>query len=75
MLLKTLRQIEFLCERNNPEFPLTLGRDFAGVVIAKGSSVSSFELGDEVYGVVKPQSRGCHAEYTVTSNTLVRTSP
>jgi NADPH2:quinone reductase len=32
------------------EFPVTLGRDFAGVVEATGGSVGSYRPGDEVYG-------------------------
>ena len=32
------------------EFPVTLGRDFAGVVEAVGSSVSLYGAGDEVFG-------------------------
>lgn len=74
MLLKNLRQFDSLCQSSTSELPLVLGRDFAGVVVGKGSSVTDFEIGDEVYGVVKPQNPGCHAEYTVTSNTIVRVS-
>jgi NADPH2:quinone reductase len=32
------------------EFPVTLGRDFAGVVEAVGSGVTRYRAGDEVYG-------------------------
>lgn len=34
------------------EFPVTLGRDFAGVVEGIGSSVSRYQPGDEVFGFV-----------------------
>jgi NADPH:quinone reductase len=34
------------------EFPVTLGRDFAGVVEGAGSSVSRHQVGDEVFGFV-----------------------
>lgn len=41
------------------EFPVTLGRDFAGVVENVGSAVSRYKAGDEVYGFVM------HADPTV----------
>lgn len=37
-----------------------LGGDFAGVVVAKGSKTTEFELGDGVYGFT---GHGAHAEY------------
>ena len=37
------------------EFPVTLGRDFAGVVERVGSAVTRYSLGDEVFGfIAKP---------------------
>ena len=41
------------------EFPITLGRDFAGVVEEAGTGVSSYRVGDEVFGFVR------HANPTV----------
>jgi NADPH:quinone reductase len=41
------------------EFPVTLGRDFAGIVEQVGSGVSRYRVGDEVYGFV------LHADPTV----------
>ena len=41
------------------EFPVTLGRDFAGVVEGAGSSVSRHQVGDEMFGFVR------HANPTV----------
>jgi NADPH:quinone reductase-like Zn-dependent oxidoreductase len=32
------------------EFPVTLGRDYAGVVEDAGAAVSGYSAGDEVYG-------------------------
>jgi NADPH:quinone reductase len=34
------------------EFPVTIGRDFAGVVEAVGADVSSYSVGDELFGYV-----------------------
>lgn len=54
------------------EFPLTLGRDFSGVVIGKGNSVKdAFQIGDEVWGVVPPYEQGAHAEQVIVSEANV----
>src|SRR5262245_31114834 len=47
------------------QFPLVLGRDFAGTVIALGSGTSRFAVGDAVFGVVfKPLLRdGAFGEF------------
>lgn len=48
------------------EFPLTLGREFCGVLVQKGMGVSDFKLplGQRVWGVVPVQSpQGSHGEY------------
>ena len=52
------------------ELPLTLGRDFSGVVVDTGMSPGSFNVGDQVWGTVFPtNSRGSHAEYVLASTT------
>ena len=50
------------------ELPVTLGRDFAGVVEAVGAGVTRYEPGDEVYGCFFPPTLhdGSWAEYLVT---------
>jgi NADPH2:quinone reductase len=51
------------------EFPVTLGRDFAGVVEDAGSAVSRYKAGDEVYGFVVHANPTVHdgswADYVV----------
>lgn len=59
----------------NIEFPLTLGRDFCGIVTRKGMSVrEDIQIGDKVWGVVPPHRSGCHAEYVVVDETCVSIS-
>lgn len=69
--------------RKQPEFPLTLGREFSGEIVQKGSSVKEeFQVGQIVFGVVPIQKSGCHAQYvtvdkscvTVTQNNLFSSS-
>ena len=56
--------------------PVILGRDFAGVVRAVGREVKDLKPGDEVMGVVPPQSgTGSHAQYVVVSSTMVVMKP
>lgn len=60
------------CNRDNIEFPLTLGREFSGTIIQKGMGCSShIKTGDLVFGVVPPWRMGCHAEYVVVSESCV----
>lgn len=52
---------------NEIEFPLTLGRDFTGIVVQKGMNIedSDLRVGDKVWGVIPPHKPGCHAEYVL----------
>jgi NADPH2:quinone reductase len=47
-----------------PHFPLVLGVEAAGVVVAVGSDVEGFTEGDEVMGTTAPE-HGSYAEYAV----------
>lgn len=57
------------------EFPLTLGRDFSGVVIETGRGVSHVKQGDEVWGALWPQKQGTHAEYCIVPGSNVCKKP
>ncbi|XP_054263827.1 reticulon-4-interacting protein 1 homolog, mitochondrial-like [Macrosteles quadrilineatus] len=75
VLLNTIRQVE-KCSANEMEFPLILGRDFAGEVVAKGNSVSSeLMVGDSVFGVSPPHKPGCHAQYVIVHKDWVHRKP
>ncbi|XP_063238794.1 reticulon-4-interacting protein 1 homolog, mitochondrial [Bacillus rossius redtenbacheri] len=75
-LLGVLRQVSSCSLQRTLEFPLTLGRDFAGRVVGKGHGVNSeLELGDEVWGAAPPHSQGSHAERVVVSKSLVFRKP
>jgi NADPH:quinone reductase len=54
------------------DFPVTLGRDFAGTVDALGDGVEGYSVGDRVFGVVMRSvlHDGSLAEYVTVSQTL-----
>ncbi|SEG84460.1 NADPH:quinone reductase [Nonomuraea solani] len=56
-------------DRMSPRFPLIMGQDGAGVVVAVGAEVSRFRPGDEVYGRFTDPARGLgsYAEYGVVA--------
>lgn len=53
------------------EFPITLGRDIAGVVERVGKEVTEFKVGDQVFGFVVVTNKGSHAEYAVVDKNWV----
>ena len=56
-------------------FPMTLGNDFAGTIVAVGERVTAFAVGDHVYGV-KPVSRdGSHASHVLVKAACARKAP
>jgi len=52
-------------------FPLTIGQDFAGEVVANGNSVSNFEVGARVFGF----ALGSYAEYALAPVSTVARMP
>jgi hypothetical protein len=69
--LNKARQVE-ACSFSEIEFPLVLGRDFSGRVVAKGLGVGhDVNIGDEVWGALPPHLQGCHAQFVRVNKTLV----
>lgn len=55
--------------------PATIGYDVSGVVVQKGSDVSNFEIGDEVYARVPQEQMGTVAEFVAVQSDLVAKKP
>lgn len=49
------------------KFPIRLGSDFSGVVMAVGERVTGFQIGDEVYGFLNPTVGGTYGDYVTAS--------
>lgn len=73
VLLSRVRQAKKKSFFRPVEFPLTLGRDFSGEVVAKGAEVGSehVNIGDAILGVVAPYQHGCHAQFVIVPVTQV----
>lgn len=57
------RSIFKYARRMKTEFPIIVGRDFSGIVLAKGPNVDeSIKVGDEVYGVKSVIESGTFSE-------------
>jgi NADPH:quinone reductase-like Zn-dependent oxidoreductase len=56
-------------------FPYVLGRDFSGVVSAKGPSVPDFAVGDEVFAVCDVGQEGAYAEKIAIKAAIVARKP
>jgi NADPH:quinone reductase-like Zn-dependent oxidoreductase len=59
----------------NLRFPHILGRDFSGVVAARGTGVTDFAVGDPVFGVTDQGIEGCYAEKLAIKAALVAKKP
>jgi|SRR5579872_5735066 len=59
----------------SPQPPLTLGSDLSGFIEAVGPDVTTFKIGEEVYGVTNPQFCGAQAEYAVASAGMIAPKP
>jgi len=56
-------------------FPLILGRDFSGVVAAKGAGVDDLEIGDAVFGVLEAGREGTYAEKLAIKAAIIAKKP
>src|SRR5262245_62916679 len=56
-------------------FPYVLGRDFSGVVAARGTGVSDFAVGDAVFGVLAAGRDGTYAEKVAEKAALLCRKP
>jgi len=57
------------------KFPYKIGYDLAGTIVGVGSSVSTFEVGDEVYSRVPNIYRGTLAEYAISVEAATALKP
>jgi len=62
-------------EIGSSEFPLTLGRDFSGVIVDVGSQVKHLQVGDEVWGAIDAKRQGTHAEFCLASEKEISLKP
>ncbi|GAO27725.1 NADP-dependent oxidoreductase [Geofilum rubicundum] len=57
------------------KFPAPIGFDVAGVVVAKGQSVTHLEIGDEIFSRVPSNAPGTFAEYIAIDSDVVIKKP
>jgi reticulon-4-interacting protein 1, mitochondrial len=50
--------------RGAANWPIVLGNDFAGEVVALGKNVSKLKIGEKVFGAKPPSSEGTFAQFT-----------
>ena len=55
--------------------PITLGSDLSGIVEAIGAGVTTFQPGDEIYGVTNPEFVGAQAEFAVARANMIGRKP
>jgi NADPH:quinone reductase-like Zn-dependent oxidoreductase len=61
--------------RSSLAFPYILGRDFSGIVAARGEGVTDFPVGDAVFGVTDQGIEGCYAEKLAIKAAIVAGKP
>ena len=58
-----------------PMFPIVLGRDCSGEVVAVGDDVQDFAASDQVYAAVPITHLGTHSQYAVVNDNCVYLKP
>lgn len=77
-VLRLARKLTVDCyeEITYDKFPIVLGRDFSGVIIAKGSDVKEFNIGQEVIGFIPPEiTNGSHASHVLSDSCHITLKP
>jgi len=57
------------------KFPYILGRDFSGIVAARGTAVTDLAVGDAVFGVCDAGIEGCYAEKVAIKAAIIAKKP
>lgn len=73
-IIDVLRSVQHF-PYSSDRFPLILGRDFSGEVVAVGQGVKHFQAGDEVWGATMAGHQGSHAEYIAASSNIISKKP
>jgi NADPH:quinone reductase-like Zn-dependent oxidoreductase len=64
-----------MAQRMPKAFPITLGQDAAGVVVATGSAVTNLKVGDDVFCYAEFARGGTYAEYVAVDASQVALKP
>lgn len=65
----------WLTDLLNYDFPLILGWDVAGVVVAVGKNINNFKIGDEVFSRPEIERNGAYADYISVHQKTVALKP
>jgi NADPH:quinone reductase-like Zn-dependent oxidoreductase len=55
--------------------PLILGSDLSGIIEEVGPSVTSFQPGDDIFGVTNSRFTGAYAEYALADSAMIARKP
>ncbi|MGV0167831.1 NADP-dependent oxidoreductase [Furfurilactobacillus sp. WILCCON 0119] len=60
---------------HTPTFPMIMGNDFAGTIMAVGDQVTAFNIGDDVYSRPRDDRSGTFAQYIAARDTDLALKP